>query len=333
MGLCFGKMIGNGDRAMLNANFDRNSGFRFVKLTLVVLAASTLSVCLETTSPTPAFAADGASAFKSDYKAALKEAEESQLPLLLHFYADWCMPCQRMERDVFSSSAVKDQLTGHFVAVKVNSDHHQDLVARYGVQTLPSDVVVDSLTGRVIVIKAGFQDRNNYLAFVSQAESRFLKAHRRESVASKTVGNGELEKSVSSVKTIEPELGEPKPMIGLDGFSPVALSKFRKWTHGSPKLAWDYKDVTYYLSTREELVEFRENPEAYAPKLLGCDPVILWESDKAVAGDIRYGAFFDDELFLFKTEERRVQFRANPEKYIRLQHALKADQIEQTVIR
>ena len=81
------------------------------------------------------------------------------------------------------------------------------------------------------------------------------------------------------------------------------------------------------------MIEFRNNPEAYAPKLLGCDPVILWESDRAVAGDIRYGAFFDDELYLFKTEERRRQFKANPEKYIRLQHAVKVDQIERTVIR
>ena len=61
--------------------------------------------------------------------------------------------------------------------------------------------------------------------------------------------------------------------------------------------------------------------------------MILWESDKAVAGNIRYGAYFDNELFLFKTEEHRIQFKANPEKYIRLQHALKVDQIENTVIR
>ena len=67
--------------------------------------------------------------------------------------------------------------------------------------------------------------------------------------------------------------------------------------------------------------------------MLGCDPVILWESDKAVAGDIRFGAFFDDELFLFKSDERRRQFKASPEKYMRLQHALKADQIERTVMR
>ena len=119
----------------------------------------------------------------------------------------------------------------------------------------------------------------------------------------------------------------------LDGFSPVALAKWREWNRGSAKFSWDHKDVTYYFSNREELIEFRNNPEVYAPKLLGCDPVILWESDKAVAGDIRFGAYFDDELFLFKSEERRRQFKSSPEKYTRLQHALKANEIEKTVIR
>ena len=84
---------------------------------------------------------------------------------------------------------------------------------------------------------------------------------------------------------------------------------------------------------RAELVEFRNNPESFAPKLLGCDPVILWETDRAVAGSVEYGAFFDGELYLFKTEERRKQFKANPSRFNRLQHALKADQIEQTVMR
>jgi YHS domain-containing protein len=197
-------------------------------------------------------------------------------------------------------------------------------------------VIVDSFTGRVIAMHAGMQDRTAYSAFTSQAEARFYKTHVNDFAITKAIGNAgksDVEKSVSSVKPVEPELGEPKPVIGMDGYSPVALSKNRKWTRGSSKFAWDHKDVTYYFSSREELVEFRNNPDSFAPKLLGCDPVILWESDKAVAGNIRYGAYFDNELFLFKSDERRLQFKSNPEKYIRLQHALKADQIEHTVIR
>ena len=316
---------------MSKNNFGQISGIDFGRVRLLLLTVGLLSLNLA--EPGRITGAEGSSVFRSDFKAALQEAEEKKRPLLVHFYADWCMPCQRMEREVFNNTAVKDLLTGHFVAVKVNSDHRQDLVGRYGVQTLPSDVIVDSLTGRVIAMHSGYQDRTAYLATASQAEARFTKAHAGDLIVEKSSESSIAASSVALNRKDEPELGEPKPVIGLDGFSPVALGKTRQWNRGSSKFAWDHKDVTYYFSSREELVEFRNNPELYAPKLLGCDPVILWESDKAVAGNIRYGAYFDNELFLFKTEEHRIQFKANPEKYIRLQHALKVDQIENTVIR
>lgn len=316
---------------MSKTRFDQFSSRGLISGPFFLLSFSLLQIVVATSSNS--FAADQPGLFRSDFKVAMREAEEKKLPLLIHFYADWCTPCQRMEREVFTNSTVKDLLGGHFIAVKINSDHHQELLARYGIQTLPSDVIVDSLTGRVLATKSGFQDRNGYLSYASQAEAQFLKSHPRELVAGTLISAGNTEPSGEASKTGETEPTAPKLIIGLNGFSPVALAKTRQWNKGSPKLAWDYRDVTYYFSTRDELVEFREHPEVYAPKLLGCDPVILWESDKAVAGDIRYGAFFDDELFLFKSEERRTQFKSNPEKYIRLQHALKVDQIEQTVIR
>lgn len=316
---------------MSKTNFGHFPKGHYVIRDILVLVTGLLILPL--TQATSLTAADAASGFRSDFKAALQEAEEKQVPLLIHFYADWCMPCQRMEREVFTNPAVKEYLSSHVIPLKVNSDHRQDLVNRYGVQTLPSDVLIDPLNGRVIALNAGYQDRNAYVANASSAEAKFKKFHAAELAASKPASKSNPEASLTSKKNVEPELGEPRPVLGLDGFSPVALAKSRQWNRGSAAYAWDFKDVTYYLSSRDELVEFRSNPEAYAPKLLGCDPVILWESDKAVAGNIRFGAYFDNELYLFKSEDHRAQFKANPEKYIRLQHALKADEIENTVIR
>ncbi|MCX7410156.1 MAG: thioredoxin family protein [Planctomycetales bacterium] len=285
--------------------------------------------------------------WRSNFKAALLEAEQRRLPLLVHFYADWCMPCQRMERDVFTSPKLKEFLGTHFVAVKLDSDHHQDIVRRYGVETLPSDLVIDSLTGKVLVLHSDFLDTTRYLTLATQAEARFIQVHaadlkpETEKDSAATDGTGSSGTGAASstpaasltTKAGEVELGDPQPVVGLDGFSPVALAKHRKWTRGSARFAWDYKDVMYHFTSRAELLEFRNDPEAFAPKLLGCDPVILWETDRAVAGDIQYGAFFDGELYLFKTDERRKQFKAQPDKFIRLQHALKIDQIERTAMR
>jgi len=239
-----------------------------------------------------------------------------------------------MEREVLGTPAVKELLGRRFVAVKLNADHNQHLIQRYGVETLPSDVVVDSLTGRIISLSSGFQDRNRYVTNASQAEARFTKFHATDLKSLPEVTEGSAEATPNGTIVAKAvELGEPQPVVGLDGYSPVALTKSRQWSRGSARFSWDYKGVTYNLSTREELVEFRNNPESFAPKLLGCDPVILWETDRAVAGNVEFGAFFDGELYLFKTDERRKQFKANPAKFTRLQHALKADQIEQTVMR
>ncbi len=276
--------------------------------------------------------AEPSTVWRTDFKAALLDAEQKKLPLLVHFYADWCMPCQRMEREVLTAANVKEFVGSRFVAVKLNSDHHQDLVRRYGVEMLPSDVVIDSQSGKVLLLHSDFLDKTRYIQLVAQGEAQFAKIH-----AAKLKQGGDAEagdpNQTDAGHSGEAVLGDPQPVVGLDGYSPVALAKHRQWTRGVARHAWDYKDVTYYLTTREELLEFRNNPESFAPKLLGCDPVILWETDRAVAGDIQYGAFFDGELYLFKTDERRKQFKAKPDKFIRLQHALKIDQVERTAMR
>ena len=306
---------------MLQSLFGRVSGRDSQSRRLTFLM---VGIALFTVATTSRLMGSDSEVFRTDFKSALQEAEEKKLPLLVHFYAEWCSPCKRMDREVFPNTAVKEILGSRFVAVKINSDDRQDLVRRYGIETLPSDLVIDPLTGRVITLHAGSQDKNGYLATVSQAEAKFINAHPRNVVVAQPVADA---------KSATPELGDPKPIIGLAGFSPVALTRKRQWNRGSAEFACQYKEVTYHLSSQQELEEFRKMPEAFAPKLLGCDPVILWESDKAVSGDIKYAAFFDDELFLFKSDERRKQFKASPEKYIRLQHALKVDQIEPTVIR
>jgi YHS domain-containing protein len=61
---------------------------------------------------------------------------------------------------------------------------------------------------------------------------------------------------------------------------------------------------------------------------LGCDPIVLTKEGKAIAGRIQYGAFFDQRLYLFKSQENRELFKKSPLQYIEIRSALKADQIE-----
>ena len=87
------------------------------------------------------------------------------------------------------------------------------------------------------------------------------------------------------------------------------------------------------MADANELRQFRANPERYAPKLLGCDPVLLNETDRAIAGKIDFGAYFDGELYFFVSAKSRKIFRAKPLRYTRTRHVLRVDHIGGTVRR
>jgi YHS domain-containing protein len=118
-----------------------------------------------------------------------------------------------------------------------------------------------------------------------------------------------------------------KITLGLDGYSPVALSKSRQWVRGKQEFAFNWQDVTYWMTSAEELREFEKNPRQFAPRLLGCDPVILWQTDRAIAGSTQFGAFFDGELYLFSTQDSRDQFKQNPIRYTQTRHVLRPEQV------
>tara|TARA_Y100000592_G_scaffold92151_1_gene153443 strand:+ start:5558 stop:5827 length:270 start_codon:yes stop_codon:yes gene_type:complete len=59
--------------------------------------------------------------------------------VLVDFYADWCMPCKRMDpvlNEFKNSSDVK--------VVKINIDKHRDLALDYGVRSVPCFVFIQN---------------------------------------------------------------------------------------------------------------------------------------------------------------------------------------------
>jgi thiol-disulfide isomerase/thioredoxin/YHS domain-containing protein len=262
-------------------------------------------------------------AWTKDYETGLSESQRLKRPLLLHFYADWCVPCRRMDRDVLNSPELALQLRKSFVGVKIDADQHPELLKKYSVRSLPSDVVV-SPDGKVLIETQGYQEKGNYVARLDRLRQRLPQ-----------MGVGDPnEKSdgtlVRQDQKFEEALPPANPFPGLDGYSPVSLFTWRDWRKGKPEFTAYHKGVAYQLVTKAELDEFNANPGQYVPKLLGCDPVILQKTDRAVPGSTKFGAYFDGALYLFQSLETRDEFKKSPLRFIKTRHVLNADEFERS---
>ena len=271
--------------------------------------------------------------WSEDFETATAEAERLGRPLLIHFYADWCLPCRRMDRDVLRSPELAKQFEEVFVGVKVDADRNPKLVKRFGVRSLPADVVV-SPEGEVLIQTQGYQERKNYVGRLARLGKRFKpepteigRAEPRERPGQETPGR--LRDAARQEKHEAPF----DPLPGLDGYSPVSLSTWREWRKGKPEFTAYHQGVAYQMVSEDELNEFSAEPDKYVPRLLGCDPVILQKTDRAVPGDTKYGAYFDGKLYLFQSLETRDEFKKSPMRYVKTRHVLKADEIERGVIR
>ena len=268
--------------------------------------------------------------WRHNFTDAQAEARQCDRPLLLHFHAlAWCDPCRQMESEVLNTPDVKRMLCDRVIGVKIDFDQHPDLVEKFGISSIPADVVV-SPSGKVIYKNEGFQPRDQYVATLIGVEQKVQVE--RQLAEKKKKQQEELalrEKTQPSIPATPIKPSELKPaepakssklIVGLDGFCPVTLWRTRAWSKGKPAFGADYQGVRFYFSSLEDRDDFIAEPTRYAPQLRGCDPVALWETERAIAGTAKYAAYFDGELYLFNAIANRDRFKQSPPQFTRTRH-------------
>lgn len=106
----------------------------------------------------PAPPAPVAIRWEKSFDEAMKKARTSGKPVFVHFWADWCGWCHRLDRTTYVDPAVVE-LARDFVSVKVNiegSRKEMDVAMRYEVVSLPT-IVFLSPEGRPILRLNAFQ--------------------------------------------------------------------------------------------------------------------------------------------------------------------------------
>ncbi|WP_373548663.1 thioredoxin family protein [Haliscomenobacter sp.] len=78
-------------------------------------------------------------------------AAQLQRPLLIHFAANWCLPCQWMDKNTFVDPEVLTYLSNQYLAVKIDVDEVQGYADKEacGVKYLPS-LLIFNATGIVV---------------------------------------------------------------------------------------------------------------------------------------------------------------------------------------
>lgn len=75
---------------------------------------------------------------------------QSDVPVFVDFYADWCGPCRMIAPSI---EALSEEYQGKVKFVKINVDDNQDLAMKYDIMSIPTSmlfekgVVKDSLIG------------------------------------------------------------------------------------------------------------------------------------------------------------------------------------------
>src|SRR5947208_2464595 len=138
-------------------------------IAMCALALAGLGFALLAPTPSTARAAEPpAIPWRSDFAAARAESRSQGRPLWVQFTGPWCGYCRLMERESFTRPEVIAAARDQFVPVQVRSDLQPELVAQFGVEGLPSTILL-SPTGQVLGRLEGYADPASFRALLAQA--------------------------------------------------------------------------------------------------------------------------------------------------------------------
>ena len=87
--------------------------------------------------------------------------------VFLHFYADWCVFCAKMNKETFRDATVLSYLKNNFISVRVDIDKERPTTEKYGVRGVPANWFLTE-TGQPIISIPGYIAPDALLALLKE---------------------------------------------------------------------------------------------------------------------------------------------------------------------
>jgi len=259
--------------------------------------------------------------WQQNLRAAHTQAEAEGKLLLLHFYTDNCVYCDRLEEGAFQEAQVGEAISRNFVPVKIHAKSAPDLVKLFKVTKFPTDVVVTT-ERKKLLHQVSPQNPTKYVAMLvgtlaaSEPNTKMIAAVTPEMVAPKmSVPKMVAQETIASVP--------PAPIA-----SPSIASTEPAWT-----LPRSVSDLTPPVSAPDlalprsvEATTVSATTKSAAPQVtaMGSEAELAMEGfcavtviaeDRWVEGKPEHGVIHLGKLYLFQNEELMNQFLADPIPY------------------
>ncbi|TWU18333.1 DUF255 domain-containing protein [Allorhodopirellula heiligendammensis] len=268
--------------------------------------------------------------WRDQLTAAHAEAKAQNKPLLLHFYTDNCVWCDKLEAGAFQSPEVEAAVANGFVPVKIHASESRDLAKMFKVTKFPMDVVVTP-EGETLAHTVSPQEPAKYIAMLTQASSKMpAPAAFSPEMYPNNSNTPAAGMQIAGAEHLDVELPNlPKSDIDSRPVDEVAATPAMQSTSessvGKPAAEMPGGGIASLASARMKTeTPATADPQTAldaeldaSPKLAmeGFCAVTVIDEDQWIEGNPKFGVVHLGKLYLFSSTEKMDVFLADPMRY------------------